>query len=168
MAEESVGDKGQTIEGRGSGRRSTVASGLKVALISAGAAIVGAAFTFAGVYYTGWFNYASKDEEFRFNLVKLAAGILNIPKADAQAQPRNWPIDVMIHYSGISMNDDERKLLVELGGLKGVPVIAAAPATPNKFICVPSPSGRFLKYYYDSATGSYTGGPNVVDASGCQ
>jgi hypothetical protein len=164
MAQESAGDKVPAIDG--SGRLSgTVASGLKVALVSAAAAVIGAALTFAGVYYTGWFNYVSKDEEFRFNLVRLATSILNIPKADGQAQPRNWAIDVMVHYSGIPMNDDERKLLVDLGGLKGVPVIATAPA---RFICVPGPSGKFLKYYFDSATASYTMGPNVVDASGCQ
>lgn len=166
MAEEPAGHKAPTIDG--SGRLSgTVASGLKVALVSAAAAVIGAALTFAGVYYTGWFNYASKDEEFRFNLVKLATGILNIPKADGQAQPRNWAIDVMVHYSGIPMNGDERNLLVDLGGLKGVPIITATPTTPAAFICVPGPEGKFLKFYYDAATGNYTTGPTVVDASGC-
>ncbi len=82
-------------EGGSGGPTGTVASGLKFALVSAVAAVIGAGLAFAGVYSTGWFNYASKDEELRVQLVQLAVGILKIPKADGQAQPRNWAIDVM-------------------------------------------------------------------------
>ena len=60
-------------EGDNSGSTGTIASGLKYALVSAVAAVIGAALTFAGVYSTGWFNYASKDEELRVQLVQLAA-----------------------------------------------------------------------------------------------
>jgi hypothetical protein len=50
------------------------------------------------------------------------------------------------------------------------PVLAprAAPAAaPAPFKCVPTPDGRFLRYYYDPTTRAYMGGPDIVDASQC-
>jgi hypothetical protein len=98
--------------------------------------------------------------------VKLATSILNISRADGLAQPGNWAIDDMVHYSEVPMDNDERKLLADLGGLQSVPVIAAA-GTP-RLVCVLAPQGKFFKWYHDPATENYTKGPDMVDASGCQ
>ena len=48
MSEEPAGDKVPAVQGSG-GLSGTVASGLKVALVSAAAAVIGAALTFGGV-----------------------------------------------------------------------------------------------------------------------
>jgi hypothetical protein len=97
-------------------------SRLRDASITAGAAIIASVLTLVGAYTTGWFSYASKDEELRVQLVQMAVGILKEPKASGEAQPRNWAIDVMELNTGVKMNDEERKLLVDLGGLKAAPV----------------------------------------------
>ena len=146
MSEEPAEDKIPAIDGSG-GLSGTVASGLKVAFVSAAAAVIGAVLTFAGVYYTGWFNYASKDEELRVKLVQIAVGILAIKKVDGEAQPRNWAIDVMERNTGVKMSDEERRLLVDFGGLKG--------ANKPSIIEVPTPGGSFLSCYYDEATATY-------------
>jgi hypothetical protein len=143
-------------EGSNGGPTRTIATGLQVALTSAVAAVIGAALTFAGVYYTGWFNYASKDEELRVQLVQIAVGILKIKQEDGEAQPRNWAIDVMEKNTGVKMQDEERKLLVKLGGLKGAPTSAPLGiGNKSSTIEVPTSNGNFLSCYYNETTGSY-------------
>jgi hypothetical protein len=90
--------------------------------ITAAAGIIASILTLAGIYTTGWFNYASKDEELHVQLVEMAVGILKEPKAAGEAQPRNWAIDVMEKNTDVKMLPEERKLLVDLGGLKTAPV----------------------------------------------
>ena len=83
-------------------------------------------------------------------------------KSDAAAQPRNWAIDVMELNTGVKIREDERHRLVEEGGLQGVPVAANSP-----FKCVPAGNGRFLKFSFDPATGTYSRS-DVVDANQCR
>jgi hypothetical protein len=150
---------------KGNGNRAPsdmLSSSLQVALISAAAAIIGAALTFAGAYYTGLFQRLSKDGELHVELVKIAVGILAIKKGDAPAQPRNWAIDVMERNTNVTMTPEERKKLVEEGGLQGVAVLASSP-----FKCVPAANGRYLRLWFDPATGTYSRG-ELVDANQCQ
>ncbi len=141
----------------------TVKSGLQVALVSAAAAVIGSALTFGGVYYTSLFNRLNKDDELHVELVKIAVGILAIKKGDAPAQPRNWAIDVMERNTNVTMTPEERKKLVEEGGLQGVAAVAS-----GKFRCVPAANGRYLRFWFDPASGTYSGGGEVVDANQCQ
>src|SRR5271170_3207386 len=112
--------------GGGDARRAgAVSSALGDATITARAAIIASLLTLTGVYTTGWFSYESKDEEIRVQLVQMAVGILKIPKASGEAQPRSRAIDVMERNTGVKMPDDERTLLVDLGALNGAQISAA-------------------------------------------
>jgi hypothetical protein len=63
--------------------------------LAAFAGIAGAMFGFAAAVATGWFSFASKDDELRVHLVDIAIGILRAdPKGDV-APARGWAIDVI-------------------------------------------------------------------------
>jgi hypothetical protein len=100
----------------------TISSRIRDVSLTAVAGVIASILTLVGVYTTGWFNYASKDDELRVKLVEMAIGILKEPKTAGEAQPRNWAIDVMEKNTGVKMIPEERKLLVDLGGLKTAPV----------------------------------------------
>ena len=48
-----------------------------VATLTAGAALLGALAGFGGAVATGWFAYASKNEELQVHLVEIPMGILH-------------------------------------------------------------------------------------------
>ena len=63
--------------------------------VTAIATVIGAVLTLIGIYFTGWFAYASKDEELRSHLVEVALGILREdPKgeSDDMKKVRVWAI----------------------------------------------------------------------------
>jgi hypothetical protein len=71
---------------------------LKVAI---GAAIGGVLALIAAVA-TGWFSFASKDEELKVHLVEIAIGILRAdPKTEDVAGARGWAMDAIDKYSGL-------------------------------------------------------------------
>jgi kumamolisin len=68
------------------------------------------------------------------------------------------------------------QLRATIAGIRSQPTpcpksLSAAPraslAARPPFVCVPTAGGQFLKWYYDSGTGAYTNGPDLVDASEC-
>jgi hypothetical protein len=54
--------------------------------------VVGAALA------TGYYGFASKDEELRVHLVELAIGILKADPKEGVAPARSWAIDVTTFY----------------------------------------------------------------------
>jgi hypothetical protein len=72
--------------------------------VTAIATVIGAVLTLVGVYLTGWFAYASKDEELRSHLVEVALGILREdPKgeSDDMKKVRVWAIKLIARNSGV-------------------------------------------------------------------
>jgi hypothetical protein len=72
--------------------------------ITAIATVIGAALALVGVYFSGWFAYASKDEELRYHLVEVALGILRVDpmeKAESLKPVRVWAIKLIARDSGI-------------------------------------------------------------------
>jgi hypothetical protein len=58
----------------------------------------------------------------------------------------------MERNTGVKMSGEERKLLVDLGGLKGAP---AASVSKPLVIEVPASGGSVLSCYYSEATAAY-------------
>ncbi len=56
--------------------------------------LLGAIIGTIGAVATGWFTYASKDEELRVHLVEIAIGILRADPKEDVAPARNWAISV--------------------------------------------------------------------------
>ena len=75
-------------------------------------AIIGAVLALAGAYTTGWFNYASKDEELRVHLVEIAIGILRADPKEDVAPARSWAIDVIERNSGVRFQPEDRAALL--------------------------------------------------------
>jgi hypothetical protein len=82
--------------------------------LTAIATILGALLALVGVYTTGWFNFASKDEELRVHLVDIAIGILRSNPKDEGIKPiREWAMDIIDRNSGIQLSKDAREALLE-------------------------------------------------------
>jgi hypothetical protein len=66
------------------------------------AAAVGGVLALIAAVATGWFSFASKDEELRIHLVEIAIGILRAdPSKEDVAPARNWAMDAIDQYSGL-------------------------------------------------------------------
>ncbi len=73
------------------------------------ATLVGAGATIA----TGYFGYASKDEELRVHLVEIAIGILSADPSKTDLTPaRSWAMDIIDQKSGIKFSDENHKALL--------------------------------------------------------
>ena len=81
---------------------------------------VGGFFVLIAAVATGWFGYASKDEELRVHLVEIAIGILRAdPSKEDVAPTRGWAMDAIDKDSGLRpFTADERAALLHkpLGG----------------------------------------------------
>jgi hypothetical protein len=78
--------------------------------------VIGAVLTLFGVYLTGWFAYASKDEELRSHLVEVALGILREdPKgeSDDMKKVRVWAIKLIERNSGVEFPKEAIKALTD-------------------------------------------------------
>ena len=76
-----------------------------VAALSAFAALLGALAGFGGAVATGWFAYASKDEELRVRLVEIAIGILEVDPSKTDLTPaRGWAMDIIDQKSGVKFS----------------------------------------------------------------
>ena len=87
--------------------------------VSIGAA-VGGILTLAAAVATGWFSFASKNEELRVHLVEIAIGILRADPKDNVTPARAWAIDVIEKNSGVPFLEEDRKALM-LGPIVNVP-----------------------------------------------
>jgi len=108
--------------------------------VTAIATILGAILALVGVYVTGWFNYASKDEELRVHLVDIAIGILRSDPKDEGIKPiREWAMDIIDRNSGIQLS----KVLEH--------VVPVSKVRPGDLAYVgPDTGGGHLACYYDT------------------
>ena len=83
-----------------------------VAALTAGAALLGALAGFGGAVATGWFAYASKNEELQVHLVEIAMGILHAdPSKEDVAPAREWALDVIDQKSGVKFSPEDLSLI---------------------------------------------------------
>ena len=114
--------------------------------VTAIASIVAAALTLVGVYVTGWFNYASKDEELRVHLVEIAIGVLSTdPNKDPDIKPvREWAMDIVDRNSGVQFSAAARNALLQ----------HEIPAPPS-IVSFPDPGGNTVTCSRDPNTGLF-------------
>ena len=87
-------------------------SGLTTVITSVVTAIIASLCTVAVAIATGWFSYASKDEELRVHLVEIALGILRAKPEEDVANARGWAVDVMERNSGVKFKEEDRDQLL--------------------------------------------------------
>jgi hypothetical protein len=81
--------------------------------INAIATVVVAGLALAGAVATGWFGFASKDQELRVHLVEIAIGILRAdPSKEDVAPARQWAIDIIERDSGVKFTPEDRAALL--------------------------------------------------------
>jgi hypothetical protein len=118
---------------------SFVQTRLRDVSVSAIATVIGAALALGGVYLTGWFTYASKDEELRYHLVEVALNILRADPTKADIKPvRLWAMDVIERDSGVKFSQDARAALSdhEIPGVKPGDVAVIGPVqNGNRLVC---------------------------------
>jgi hypothetical protein len=68
--------------------------------------------TIAVAIATGWFGFASKDEELKVHLVEIAIGILRADPKEDVAGARSWALDIIELNSGVKFNEEDRKALL--------------------------------------------------------
>jgi hypothetical protein len=90
------------------GNRRGMDDWLKVAI----GAAVGGILTLAAAVATGWFSFASKNEELRVHLVEIAIGILRADPKDNVTPARAWAIDVIEKNSGVPFLAEDREALL--------------------------------------------------------
>jgi hypothetical protein len=117
----------------------SIQSRLRDASVSAIATVIGAVLALVGVYLTGWFTYASKDEELRYHLVEVALGILRAdPKKENIKPVRLWAMDVIERDSGVKFSEGAREALSEheIPGVKsGDVAFIGAVQNGNRLVC---------------------------------
>jgi hypothetical protein len=102
------------------------AARLKDASITAIATVLVGALTLAGAVATGWFGFASKDEELKVRLVEIAIGILRADPAKEDIAPaRGWAIEVIERDSGVKFSAEDRAALLHK------PLKADLPSSPK-------------------------------------
>jgi hypothetical protein len=74
--------------------------------------IVGALGVVEAALATGYYGFASKDEELRVHLVELAISILRADPKEGVAPARAWAIEVIEKNSGIPFDKDDRAALL--------------------------------------------------------
>lgn len=92
------------------------ATRLRDTSVTAIATVIGAVLALVGVYLTGWFAYASKDEELRYHLVEVSLGILrDDPKgeSDDMKKVRVWAIRLIERDSGVQFPAEAVKALTD-------------------------------------------------------
>ena len=94
------------------------------------AAAVGGVLTLITGVATGWFSFASKDEELRVHLVEIAMGILRAdPSKEDVAPARAWAMDAIDKDSGLRpFTAEERAALLykPIGGERS-PAMGGVP-----------------------------------------
>jgi hypothetical protein len=90
-------------------------------------AVAGAVAVAVAALATGWFGFASKDEELRVHLVEIAIGILRVDPCEGLAEPmlratclakedvtraRAWAIEVIEKNSGVNFTPADRAALL--------------------------------------------------------
>ena len=88
------------------------AARLRDTSVTAMATVIGATLAFIGVYVTGYFSYASKDEELKVHLIEVAFGILRADPKDKIEPARGWAIAIIEKNSGIPFSDSDKKALL--------------------------------------------------------
>ena len=114
--------------------------------ITAIATVIGAILALIGVYVTGWFSYASKDEELRVHLVEIALGVLRADPKDTGLTPvREWAMDIIDRNSGVHFSQGARQALsnhqipaAAPGGIGGV----APSADGGSIVCYLDANGK--------------------------
>ncbi len=98
--------------------------GIAVGVIGALATVIAAVLAAVA---TGWFGFASKDEELRVHLVEIAIGILRADPKEDVTPARAWAIDIIEKNSGVPFKADDRAALLhkpilsrDLGGWKPI------------------------------------------------
>jgi hypothetical protein len=145
-----------------------------VASLTAVAALLGALAGFGGAVATGWFAYASKNEELQVHLVEIAIGILRADASKEDVAPaREWALDIIDQKSGVKFSDADRKALLhqsiqakdfsaavkdlsdEIEQLKR----SGIPVPPNTGVIKPDASPYFVPYV-DKNPGIFLKTPN--------
>ena len=85
-----------------------MSEGIKGAIIGA----LGALAAVLAAVATGWFGYASKDDELRVHLVEIAIGILRADPKEDVTPARAWAIDVIEKNSGVKFLPEDRAALL--------------------------------------------------------
>ena len=75
-------------------------------------AVAGAVAVAVAALVTGWFSFASKDEELRVHLVEIAIGILRADPKEDVTPARGWAIDVIEKNSGVPFTAEDRLALL--------------------------------------------------------
>ncbi len=75
-------------------------------------AVGGAVAVAVAALVTGWFSFASKDEELRVHLVEIAIGILRADPKEDVTPARAWAIDVIERNSGVLFTSEDRAALL--------------------------------------------------------
>jgi hypothetical protein len=84
-----------------------------VAALTVVTGLLGALAGFGGAVATGWFAFASKDEELRVRLVEIAIGILSADPSKTDLTPaRGWAMDIIDQKSGVKFSDADRAALL--------------------------------------------------------
>jgi hypothetical protein len=84
-----------------------------VAVLTVVTGLLGALAGFGGAVATGWFAFASKDEELRVRLVEIAIGILSADPSKTDLTPaRGWAMDIIDQKSGVKFSDADRAALL--------------------------------------------------------
>jgi hypothetical protein len=82
-------------------------------------AAVGGVLALVAAVATGWFSFASKNEELQVHLVEIAIGILRADPKEDVSPARGWAMDAIDKYSGLRpFTADERAALLHkpIGG----------------------------------------------------
>jgi hypothetical protein len=82
------------------------------AVIAANGTIIVALIAGAVGLATGYFAFASKDEELKVHLIELAIGILRADPKEDVAPARAWAIDVIEKKSGVPFSEADRAALL--------------------------------------------------------
>jgi hypothetical protein len=84
-----------------------------VAALTVVTGLLGALAGFGGAVATGWFAFASKDEELRVRLVEIAIGILSADPSKTDLTPaRGWAMNIIDQKSGVKFSDEDRAALL--------------------------------------------------------
>jgi hypothetical protein len=87
--------------------------GLSAGWVAVIGALAGAVAGVGAAVATGWFTYASKEEELQVHLVEIAIGILRADASKEDVAPaREWALDVIDQKSGVKFSKEDRKLLL--------------------------------------------------------
>src|SRR5271165_3951914 len=76
------------------------------------AGVVGALGVAGAALASGWFSFASKDEELRVHLVEIAIGILRADPKEDVTPARGWAIEVIEKNSGVKFTETDRAALL--------------------------------------------------------